>query len=460
MEEVEGSHGRGPIFSKDWTKGSIIRNLLQLSWPMTISYGLYMVGQFVDMIWVGKLGSAHIAGVGIAGIIVMLVMTAKWGLIAGARAMVARCIGAGDTEGANHVAQQAFVISAVYGVVMTVVGIYLAEPILGLFGLEADVIAAGAAYMRIILSGWVAMSFWLMSFSIMESSGDTVTPMKISIFVRVVHVVLCPFLVFGWWIFPDLGVSGAALSNVVYQVLGMVLGLWFLASGRTRLRLTLKNFRLDPGTIWRIVKIGLPACVMGVQMNLGHLVLARLIASFGTLAVAAHSLVQRVEMLLFLPSMGLGMGAGILVGQNLGARQPERAERSGWLAVGFVETFMVVCSVAILLWAEGVIRIFSVEPDLLELGGTFLRIATAGYIVVGFTAVLQNSISGAGDTLPPMVFSLVMIWVLEVPLAFLLPEVTELGVYGLRWAIVAGMIVGAVAYVTYFRLGRWKRKRI
>jgi len=427
---------------------------------MVISYGLYMVGQTVDMIWVGRLGTTPIAGVGIGGIVVMMVLTAKFGLVMGARAMVARFVGAGDAEGANHVAQQALVISAAYGVIMTAVGVFLAEPILGLFGLEADVIAEGATYMRVILAGWVAMSFWLMAFSIMQASGDVVTPMKISIYIRVVHVALCPFLVFGWWIFPRLGVGGAALSNVIYQVLGMLLGLWYLFSGRTRLRLTLRNFRLDPNMIWRIVKIGIPALVMGVQSNLGHLVLTWFMVPFGTFAIAAHSLVQRVEMILFLPSMGLGTGAGVLVGQNLGAGQPERAERSGWLAMGFVEGFMVASSVAILLWAENIIRIFSIEPGLVEIASIFLRIAVAGYVVVGFTAVLQNCISGAGDTVPPMLVSLVIIWLVQVPLAFYLPRVTDLGVYGVRWAIVAGMLVGTIAFIIYFRLGRWKRKMV
>ena len=460
MEEVEGSARRGAAFDRDWTKGSIVWNLLSLSWPMIVSYGLYMVGQTVDMIWVGKLGAAPIAGVGIGGIVVMLVLTAKFGLVMGARAMVARFVGAGDTEGANHIAQQALVISAVYGIVMTVVGVFLAEPILNLFGLESDVVAEGAAYIRIVLAGWVAMSFWLMTFSIMQASGDAVTPMKISIYIRIVHVALCPFLVFGWWIFPCLGVSGAALSNVIYQVLGMVLGLWVLFSGRTRLRLTLRNFRLDLNIIWRIVKIALPACVMGVQGNLGHLALTWFVVPFGTFAIAAHSLVQRVEMILFLPSMGLGTGAGVLVGQNLGAHQPERAEKSGWLALGFVEAFMVACSLVILLGAENIIRIFNIEPGLVEIGSTFLRIAAAGYLVVGFTAVLQNCISGAGDTLPPMIFAIIVIWLVQIPLAFLLSRVTDLGVYGVRWAIVAGMLVGAVAYPMYFRLGRWKRKMV
>jgi len=460
MEEVGGYPRREAAFERDWTKGSIVGNLWSLSWPIVINNSLFMVGQTVDMIWIGKLGVASIAGVGVAFIVFTLVMLVKMGLVVGVRAMIARFMGAGDAEGANHVARQAFVISAAYGAVMTAIGLFFAEPVLNLFGLEADVVAEGAAYMRMTFAGWVTMSFWLMSFSIMQASGDTVTPMKISIFIRFVQVALCPFLVFGWWIFPRLGVSGAALSNVINQSLGMFISLWVFSTGRSRLRLTLRNFRLDLNIIWRIVKIGIPASVMGMQRSFGNLVLTWFMVPFGTLAVAAHSLVQRVEMILFMPSMGLGWGAGVLVGQNLGAGQPGRAERSGWLATGFAEGFMVACSVAVLLWAESIVSIFNTEPGLVEITSIFLRIAAAGYLVQGFIAVLQNCISGAGDTLPAMLISLIIVWVVQLPLAFLLPQVTDLGVNGVRWAIAAGIVVGAVAYVAYFRLGRWKHKKV
>ena len=457
--EVGGSTRRGSAYKRDWTKGSILRNLLSLSWPMMISESLYLV-TIVDMIWAGRLGVASIAGVGIAGIVVFLIMSGWMGIAMGARAMIARFWGAGDVEGAAHIARQAFVVSATYGVVMTIIGIFLAKPILSLFGVEADVIAEGVAYLRIFSLAWVPISFWYMAYYIMQFSGDTLTPLRVELFIRSVHLVLCPLLIFGWWIFPRMGVSGAATSNVIVECLGMCLGLWVLFTGRTRLRLTLRNFRLDPNIIWRMLKISIPACVMSVQGSFSSLVLMWIIAPFGTLAVAAHSMVQRVHMILYLPVFGLGTGAGVLVGQNLGAGQPERAERSGWTAVGLVEGFAVICSVVILIWAEKIVGIFSTEPGLVEVASTFMRIAVAGFLVLGFAGVLQNCISGAGDTLPTMLVSLVTMWVVQLPLAFFLPRVTNLGMYGVRWAMVAGIAVGAVALTTYFRLGRWKRKKI
>jgi len=156
----------------------------------------------------------------------------------------------------------------------------------------------------------------------------------------------------------------------------------------------------------------------------------------------------------------MGMAAGVLAGQNLGAQQPERAERGGWLGVGLIQCLAVLFSLAILLWAEKIIGIFSPEPDLIEVGSLFLRIAAVGYVVMGFNNVLMQCLSGAGDTLVPMLVGLLTIWVVQIPLAFLLPKVTDLGVLGVRWAIVAGLAVGAVTYVAYFRMGRWKRKKV
>jgi len=412
------------------------------------------------MIWVGKLGPASIAGVGVAGIAVMLIMSAMMGLMMGMRAMIARFVGAGDVDGANHVAQQAFVISAVFSILMAVTGVFFAEPILGLFGLEAKVVAEGVAYMRIIFIGAAAMSFRMMTEGVMQTSGDTQTPMRITVVFRLFHVALCPFLIFGWWLFPRMGVAGAATTNVVSQSLGLIVSLWVLFSGRTRLRLTMRNFRIDPNIIWRIVRIGLPALISGIQRTFSQFFVMLLIAPFGTIPVAAHTINQRIEMILIMPAMAFGMASGVLVGQNLGAGQPERAERSAWLAVGLVEGLMVICSLVILLGAEHIVRIFNTDPGLVATASIFLRIAVAGYIVLGLMAVFMQALSGAGDTMPTMIFGAATVWLVTLPLAYFLPRVTDLGIYGVRWGMASGMIFAALIYTIYFRTGRWKHKRV
>ena len=445
---------------RDWTKGSIFRNLLSLSWPMAAGNSLVMLGPTIDMIWVGRLGSSAIAGVGVSGLVVMLANALMMGLFTGLRAMIARFVGSGDTQEANHVAQQAIIISLVISIVMAGIGIIFAEPILVLLGVSPDVVSEGAPYLRINFIGMITMSFQRITESTMQASGDSVRPMWVTVFYRLFHIALCPFLVFGWWFFPRLGVSGAAITSVFSQGLGTAIGLWFLCSGRTRLRLTFNHFRIDFNMIWRLLKIGLPASMTAMERNLGNLILMFFMTPFGTLAVAGHTLGQRVEMFLLMPAMSLGQGAGILVGQNLGAGQPQRAERTCWSAAGFLAGVTAVASIMVFIFAESIIHIFSSDPDLVKLGADFLRIATVGYLVLGVTAVFQQSINTAGDTMIPMAIMLLNMWLIQVPLAYFLPSITGLGVYGVRWAIVAGGVTAMVVYIIYFLTGRWKRKKV
>jgi len=483
---------QGRFIARDWTQGSIIGNLLSLSWPLVISSSLMMLGPTIDMVWVGKLGSASVAGVGVAGIATQLIMGAMMGLIMGMRALIARFIGTNDIQGANHVSQQAFVISGGFAIIMAVVGAFLAEEILGLFGLEPEVVVAGSDYLRIMFVGAAAISFRIMAEGVMQASGDTVTPMITATIYRLFHVALCPFLIFGWWIFPELGVRGAAVTNVISQSLGVSLGLWLLFTGRSlyftrpvrqdeddrlhnalslrwlprihigqsRLRLTMQDFRLDPHVIWRIVRIGLPSMISGMQRTFSQFFLMMFISPFGTVAVAAHTITQRIEILMFMPGMAMGQAAGVLAGQNLGAGKPERAAKGAWIAVLVVEAFLIICSIVILFVPGPIVRIFNSEPDLVAMTTTFLRIAVTGYVVMGITASLMSTLSGAGDTVPPMIFGLISIWVFQLPLAYFLPKIGDLGVYGVRWAIVSGLLFGAVAYLLYFRTGRWKRRRV
>lgn len=445
---------------RDWTKGSIVANLWSLAWPMTVSSTIMTLGPTIDMIWVGKLGPSSIAGVGVSGIGIMMVFVLLMGLFTGLRAMVGRFVGAGDEPSAIHVSQQAFVLGSLFSLVTALVGVFLAEPILQLIGLEADVIAEGAAYMRIQLVGMATMAGGMIAQSVMQASGDTVTPMKISIGTRILHVIICPFLIFGWWIFPRMGVSGAAITGVLSQGVGAAIAMWILFSGRTRLRLTLKNFHFDGNAIWRMVKIGIPASITGMERSFADFLLLRFIAPFGTFAVAAHSLTQRIDGFIHMPAMGLGQAAGILAAQNLGAGQPERAERTGWLAAGLYTGVMVIGSLVIWFWAEHIVRIFNPEPDLVDLTSNFLRIQIVQYMVFGIVITLLSCLNGVGDTMIPMWTTLITLWGVQIPLAYILPKVTNLGVYGVRWGIVIAIAMRAVTYATYFKMGRWKRKQI
>lgn len=460
MVDTKKSSRKGSISNRDWTRGPVVKNLLQLSWPMIVMESLFVVSQVVDMIWIGRLGPSSIAAVGIANIVIMLVMSMDFGLIVGVRAMVARFVGAGDMKSANHVAAQALVLSASWGALMMTFGIILAEPVMRMFGLEEIVITDGMAYMRVMFSGWIAMDLLVMSLYVIQSAGDTIRPMFIEGCLRIIHVTLCPFLVLGIGIFPRMGVSGAALSNVISQGLGTILCLLLLFGGYTRLHLSKGDFRVDFNVIWRILKIGIPALVMNIQRSFGTFILTYLIAPFGTMAVAAHSLASRLEMFVMMPGMALGMGAGVLVGQNLGAGQPQRAEKSAWVAVGILQAFMVVCSAAVLIWARNIMGVFTTDPALLDIGTVFIRITTATFFVMSVATVLQSCIASAGDTVPNMIISIAVMWVAQIPVAFLLSRHTDLGFYGIRWAMVVSTLIGTIVYFIYFRTGRWKHKKL
>jgi putative MATE family efflux protein len=460
MSETPNNTPKVSRMQKDWTQGPILKNLLSLAWPMIVMESLFVISQVVDMIWIGRLGDAAVAGAGMANIIIMLVSSADLGIIAGVRAMIARHVGAGDLKSARRVGGQAYIIGVIWGALVTSTGMIFAPHLLSLFGLAPDVIVEGTSYMRVMFAGWITMEILLMGLYIIQSCGDTINPMKLEFSIRIVHVTLCPFLVLGLWFFPHLGVAGAALSNVISQFLGAGIAIWFLFGGHTRIKLSVRDLRFDLKLIGRILKIGVPALVMNLQRSFGNLLLTLFIAPFGTVAVAAHSVAARVELFIFMPSMGLGSGAGVLVGQNLGAKKPERAERGAWLAVAIVEIFMLLCGILLLLFANNIISIFTTDPELVKIGATFLRIATAGYVVMALTTVLQNCISSAGDTIPNMIISIVAIWAIQLPLAWWLPNHTHLGVYGVRWAIVIATIATAAATLLYFRTGRWKTKRV
>jgi len=455
--------GGGPgglMRGRDWTQGSIFKNLLLLSWPMAVTNTLMMLGPTIDMIWVGKLGSGSIAGVGVAGTAVQLVMGAMMGLTAGMRALIARFIGAKDIDSANRAAQQASVVTAIYAILMAVVGVFYSEEIVAMVGVKPEVVEAGAAYLRINFIGSAPMAFRMMMDSIMQASGDSMNPMIIAVIYRILHIALCPFLVFGWWIFPELGVSGAAWTAVISQSVGVILGINVLFGNRSRLKLSIRGFRFDFDIIWRIVRIGFPALISGIQRTLQQFILLLFMAPFGTIAVAAHTISQRIEMILFMPAMALGMGAGVLVGQNLGANQLERAEKSAWLATMIVEVVAVIACVAILIWSDPIVSVFNSEADVVKTSTEYLYILLPSFVMVGFMMVLMNAVQGAGDTMPMMIISIVTTWLITIPFAYFLPKWTDWGVYGIRWVMTASMVLGGLANIIYFRTGRWKTKRV
>ncbi len=445
---------------RDWTDGSILSNLWALSWPVVISATLNQLGPVFDAIWVGRLGPDAVAGVGVAGIIVALVNAMVMGIFMGLGAMIARSIGAGDKGSAIQAARQGIILGIALSVMMALIGVFFSRRLLGIFGLTPEVVALGAAYLSIQFVGMATMIFEWLTNGIMQASGDTMNPMRIAFIARILAIALSPCFVFGWWIFPQMGVRGPAIASVISFSLGGGIGLWLLFSGYTRLKLNFKAFHIDFKLLWRMVRIGIPSAINQMQMSLVSLVVMGFIAAYGTAAVAASTIVGRIEMLVVMPGMGFGSAAGVLVGHNLGAKKPERAEKSGWIAVVIVDACIAVFALAMVIWANQVASIFSNDPQVIHYGSTFLKIASVGYLIVGTSYILSSCLNGAGDTLVPMIAGLVSMWGAQIPLAYFLPKVGDLGVYGIRWAAVIAIWMRAITYIIYFRGGRWKHRKV
>ncbi|OGO24416.1 MAG: hypothetical protein A2Z28_08355 [Chloroflexi bacterium RBG_16_51_9] len=222
----------------------------------------------------------------------------------------------------------------------------------------------------------------------------------------------------------------------------------------------MSHFHFDWKMIWRITRIGIPASIMGTERSSANLLVMWFIVPFGTAAVAAHTLMERIDNFIRMPAMAMGQGAGVLAGQNLGAKQPERAEKTAWLAVGLFTSLMFVISVLVWFWPEYLIGVFNTEPELVGIAVTFLRIQIVHFMVSGITLVLMSCLNGVGDTWIPTLNTLVTLWGVQMPLAYLLSRFSTLGVFGVRWAMVIAVVIRAAVYVVYFKMGRWKRTTV
>jgi putative MATE family efflux protein len=451
-----GPRGRA---QRDLTTGSIPRNLWSLSWPQMVESMLNVADQLADIVWAGRLGTRAVAGLGVAQTYVMTISSARMGFDTAMRALIARSVGAGDIARANHVALQAFTLSGAYSLMVAIIGVFFTVPLLQLLGVPASVIEAGGDYMRVQFAGQGAMAFRMMAGAALQASGDTLTPMRATTVSRVIHISLSPALVFGWWLFPEMGLVGAALANVLSQAAGCVVNFMSLFQGKSRLHLTLRGYRPDSAILWQLVKTGAPASVQSAERSLSQLFLVGLVAPYGDTTLAAFALTRRVEILAMMGGAGLGNSAGVMVGQNLGAGKPDRARKTVAWAVVFVLVINVFVVSFMMAFPRAFLSIFNDDPALLDEAVKWLQIQAIGYFVMGLGMVFSQSYNTAGDTLIPMIVLLVSFWGVQQPFAILLPEL-GFGALGIAWAILLGLAVRLLIYIPYFFTDRWLRVKL
>ena len=290
---VRGGRRRPGYVTKDLTRGSIPRNLWFLSWPQIAESFLSVVDQLADLIWAGRIGFQAIAGLGVAQTFLMLLMTARMGLDAGMRSMISRAVGARQVAHANHVMLQALTLTTVYSIILVTVGMILTEPLLRIMGIGDEVVTQAAGYMRFQLIAMSMMGIQRLTAGGLQASGDSITPLKAASVSRVLHLVLSPFLIFGWLWFPSLELAGAGAANLIAQTVGVGMNMSALIRGTSRLKLSFSGYYIDYPMIWRILKIGIPASVTGAQRAVSQLIVVFIVAPFGSGALAAFALSRR-----------------------------------------------------------------------------------------------------------------------------------------------------------------------
>lgn len=456
-----GGRGRSSLYvARDLTSGSIPRNLWFLAWPPFVEGILRVVDQVADLVWAGFLGHRAIAGMGAAQQYAQMGFTARMGIDTSMRAMVSRAIGMGNPALANQVVLHAMGLTLVYSFLLALVGIFLTETLLRLVGISDRVVAEGAVYMQVQFVGQAAIGLQMLTGHSLAASGDTLTPMKAALVSRIIHLLLSPALVFGLAGLPTMGLPGAALANIIAHLLSLLLILWVLFTGASRLHLRLEEFHLDATILKQLIKIGLPASINGVERSMSQILLLAMVAPFGDYAVAAFSITRRVEMFAHMGSQGLGQASGIIVGQSLGAGKPERARQTVIWGAGFATVINTGLMILIFTFPTVFLSLFTREPEFLEVAKTWLLIQAIGYALVGLGMVVAQSFQTAGDTMIVMLVNLGTLWAVEVPLALLLSRATPLGELGIAWAMVAPWIVRPMVFIPYFLWGRWLRVRV
>jgi putative MATE family efflux protein len=444
---------------RDLTTISITKGIFILAIPMIISNVLQTAFNVVDMIWVGKLGASALAAVAMSGQIILIVMFLMIGIGVGTTAKVARAVGEKDRPRAENVAMQSLILGFIGSVFFAIVGYYLSPWLLEVLGARPDVVQLGTGYLRITFIGVIVMFYGFLISAILQGAGDAATPMVILVIATFINIVLDPILIFGLAFIPRLGVNGAAWATVISRAIGSVIALDILLRGRSRIHVRTEYFRIHWETIRSILKIGFPASIQMTLRGLVGIVLIAVVAGFGTFAIAAYGVGLELFMIAMMPGFALGMASGTLVGQNLGAKKPERAVLSAWTTVGYYEIFMFAMCVVFLIFAPYLIMLFNTEPEVVEIGTNFLRIAALGTVFIAPSLILGRSMSGAGDTVSPLVITFITLWVIQIPLAIYLSR-TALGLNGIWLAFLFAYIAQALMAVSWFQVGKWKLKRV
>ncbi|MGN7719828.1 MATE family efflux transporter [Chitinophaga sp. 22620] len=443
-----------------YTEGSINRALILLAIPMVLEMSMESLFALVDAYFVGHLGKAAIATVGLTESVLSLIYALAFGISMAATALVARRIGEKDPEGASKGAVQALYLALGFSLVVSIVGLIWSRDILLLMGADAAMADYGQGYTRIAMGGNVVIVFLFIINGIFRGAGDASIAMKSLILANVLNIILCPLLIYGWGPLPALGLKGAAIATLLGRGTGVIYQLYHLLGGKKTITVNWRHARPRLSVILQMVKLAAGGALQMLIGSASWIFLMRIISQFGEDAMAGYTYAIRIIVFAILPAWGLANAAATLVGQNLGAGEPERAEKSVWKAAYLNMFFLGSISIIFMVFAPNILRIFSQDPGVLAYGIEGLRLISIGYVFYAFGMVMAQSFNGAGDTKTPTYINLFGFWVLQIPLAYLLAIVFKWGPTGVFWAIVIAESAIAVIAIVIFRRGNWKKVKV
>jgi putative MATE family efflux protein len=446
---------------RDLTSESLGRAILLLAVPMVLE--MFMESLFVvaDMFWLAKLGSDAVTVAALTESMLVIVYVTAMGLAMGTGAVVARRTGAKDLDGAARGAVQAIVLAAVAALVLGVAGALAGPRILSFMGGSSAVVALGEVYPRVMFGGSATIMLIFVINAAFRGAGDASITMRTLWLANALNIVLGPCFIFGLGPFPRMGVEGAAVATTIGRGIGVLYQVRALAVGRGRLHVQRHHLRPDRETQGTILRLGGSGSLQMIVSMLSWPVLMKVVvAPFGSQVVAGYQIAFRVVMFFLLPSWGLGNAAATLVGQNLGAKRPERGEQAVWRAAFYNLVFLGSVSVALLVFATDVMRLFTPDPEVVDVGARCVRIVAGGFVFYAYGMVVTQAFNGAGDTRTPMFINLACFWAWEIPAAYLMSRPMGLGPTGIFVAIAVAFSLVAVLGVAMFRKGRWKSVQV
>lgn len=444
----------------DYTQINLGKAILLLAVPMILELIMESTFAVVDIYFVGSLGPSAVAAVGLTETFMFLLYSVGMGLAMSVTAIVARRIGEKEREAASLAAVQAIFIAVLASVPFALAGIFFAKDLLTLMGADAWTLEHGYRYTQWMLGGNVVLMLLFVINAIFRGAGDAAIAMRVLWFANGINIILDPILIFGWGPFPELGIAGAAIATNIGRGAGVLMQLWVLLRGGKHIRVLREHLRLH----WKTAANIIHTSWGGIgQMFLGTtswLFVMRVIAEFGSQAVAGATIALRIMMFTLMPAWGMSNAVATLVGQNLGAQKPERAERSVWVTGVWTMLFLIGVSIFYFLFNENLMRIFTDDVEVIAIGGKWLTIVSYSYFVYAWWMVAVQAFNGAGDTATPTKINFVFFWLIQIPLAYALAKTLGLNYTGVFWAIFASETAAGLFTLWLFKRGKWKTVKV